>query len=105
MKIRICECCGRPYEVSKRNQRQKYCSRACNIKMQNRHLKEKRANARKRRAEQEQMKSPRKGVSEIAAEARAAGMSYGKYQAMRQAKKIRVDIGGEGNVGDRQNTQ
>lgn len=85
MKIRSCEYCGKSYEASGRNQ--KYCSRTCGRQMRNQ---QKQAE----QAEKERLKANRKGLAGIVAEARAAGMSYGKYQAMWQAKEIRVDIGG-----------
>lgn len=112
--IKNCSVCGMPFEAEGSR---KYCSSEC------RHIAydglSKKWNKKKSKLQSEQMKeysrskpkkdgARRKGdgnKSLIAknAEARAQGMSYGKYAAREAAAAVKVDIniGGNGNVGNR----
>lgn len=83
-KIITCECCGKPYV--RRHNKQKYCCNDCRMimkaKKQHEYFK---AYYRDRTKEKKYKPKPKKGltVEQINAEAMKAGMSYGKYVAMK----------------------
>ena len=115
--IKNCGVCGKPFEAEGSR---KYCSSEC------RHIAydglNKKWNKKKSKLQSEQMKeysrlktekggSRRKsdGNKRLVAkneEARALGMSYGKYAAREAAASVKVDIniGGNGDVRDRKST-
>lgn len=115
MKIKICDVCGRPFEARGNSKR---CSRKCERIAHERLMKE--SNRKRNRDRQAYMKenSRRKiekgearrrsdGNKSLViknAEARALGMSYGKYIAREAAAAVKVDINigsGDGEAGDR----
>ena len=75
-----CTVCGKEFDAYTKNQ--KFCSPECkkeSDRINNQWYRQKQAEERKKRQEQIKRK---KAVADIAAEARKAGMSYGKYVAL-----------------------
>lgn len=79
--IKNCEICGKEFETKR--DYQKYCSKACRLK-QNRSLERERTE--KKRTER---KTKNKSLTNAAVEARAMGMTYGQYQAMKTIEMLR----------------
>ena len=72
--IRICDECGQEFERVNNNQR--YCSAECKANMQKKRM----AIYAEKKIKKKMNKMP--ALIDISAEARKAGMSYGKYVAM-----------------------
>ena len=81
--IRKCKICGREFIAKRKNQI--YCDKSCTAKAGVLATKER----RKAKAAAEKSK-PKRSISDINEEARAAGMTYGQYVAMQYAKTVRI---------------
>ena len=84
MKIK-CKCCGKYFEHH--NYCKKYCSPECTKAA--RKKREQQYWEDKKEQQYDEKKDPKSALSEINSLARAAGMSYGKYVAMKYIEEQR----------------
>lgn len=87
--LKKCKWCGT--EFSPVRSQQLYCDRECSRQAKVKWQQEYEAKKREEREKKPKQKPEKKkiGLVEIEREARAAGMSYGKYSAMQELKKER----------------
>jgi predicted DNA binding CopG/RHH family protein len=98
-KIITCECCGKPFE--RKNNKQKYCGFDCKHKMERQMQKEYQkkyyaSHPYEPKPKPKKKKSAEEDLDQIKAEAFEAGMSYGKYVAMKEYGMV-IERRGKGN--------
>jgi len=85
--VRKCAVCGNPFTAIRSNS--KYCSDSCYDEGLRERERIRKRNKRKREAAEKQKKADsRKSLSDHAAAARAAGLTYGEYQAQMTLKRM-----------------